>query len=266
MSVLDLAKAYSLISYETLKDKLHSKTTTNISDEDKKILIELELNGVAVLPDYYTKEQCNTIIAEIDGMITDDSVKKWTDKESSDTRIYGSHQYSANIMNFHTDPKLTSIGECYTNCELINSHTLGAKLVPKENNLGSGQGWHRDSVYRIQYKSIVYLTNVNENNGPFEYILGSHKISTIYNSILVNKFNAHQNRIEESQIEAFLKSNKQLEKKVFTASKGSVILVDTRGIHRGMPIKEGNRYALTNYFMPKHHFTPSVEKKWKELM
>lgn len=123
-------------------------------------------------------------------------------------------------MSFHTDPKLTQIGESYTNCELINSHTLGAKLVPKDNNLGSGEGWHRDSVYRIQYKSIVYLTDVNENNGPFEYILGSHKISTIYNSILVNKFNAHQNRIEESQIEAFLKSNKQLEKKYLQLLKG----------------------------------------------
>lgn len=75
MSVLDLAKAYSLISYETLKDKLHSKTTTNISDEDRKILIELELNGVAVIPKYYTKEQCKAIMAEIDGMITDDSIK-----------------------------------------------------------------------------------------------------------------------------------------------------------------------------------------------
>jgi hypothetical protein len=29
-------------------------------------------------------------------------------------------------------------------------------------------------------------------------------------------------------------------------------LVDTRGIHRGMPIKTGNRYALTNYFSALH--------------
>lgn len=266
MSFLDLAKAYTHISYETIKDRMHSKSVENLSEEDKQILSDLELNGVTVIPNYYSEEKCDQIKSEIDNLINDATVKKWVDKDGSDTRVYGAHNHSDKIMEFHKDQFLTRIGEQYTRCELINSHTLGARLIPTPNNLGSGQGWHRDSVFRIQYKSIVYLTDVTEENGPFEYILGSHKISTIYKSIIENKFNSNQNRLEEEQIENFLNSNQHLYKQLYTAKKGSVILVDTRGIHRGTPIKDGNRYALTNYFMPKHHYTKDVQKKWEDLI
>jgi hypothetical protein len=40
--------------------------------------------------------------------------------------------------------------------------------------------------------------------------------------------------------------------KTFFAPAGSLILVDTRGIHRGRPLyKNGERYALTNYYWHK---------------
>ena len=56
MSFLDLAKAYTHISYETIKDRMHSKSVENLSEEDKQILSDLELNGVTVIPNYYSEE------------------------------------------------------------------------------------------------------------------------------------------------------------------------------------------------------------------
>ena len=40
-----------------------------------------------------------------------------------------------------------------------------------------------------------------------------------------------------------------LKSKRFTGKQGTVILFDSRGIHRGSPIINGKRYALTNYFI-----------------
>jgi hypothetical protein len=35
-----------------------------------------------------------------------------------------------------------------------------------------------------------------------------------------------------------------------------VIIVDTSGLHRGMPIRSGERYALTNYYWPRRDAMP----------
>ena len=51
-----------------------------------------------------------------------------------------------------------------------------------QNNLGSGGGWHRDSIHK-EYKAIVYLKDVDENSGNLQII----KKSNNYNSLL----NAH---------------------------------------------------------------------------
>ena len=54
--------------------------------------------------------------------------------------------------------------------------------------------------------------------------------------------------------------------KTLTAKAGTVVLVDTSTIHRGLPLKNGTRYALTNYFFENtqinshlvEHFSPLV--------
>ena len=38
------------------------------------------------------------------------------------------------------------------------------------------------------------------------------------------------------------------EKIIMPGDIGDLIIADTRGLHRGHPIKEGHRVALTNYF------------------
>ncbi|MBL4710732.1 MAG: phytanoyl-CoA dioxygenase family protein [Flavobacteriales bacterium] len=265
MSYLEYIKAFGHIKFEQLKDNLNHKKLSTLDTSQKKLLHELNLFGVTVIPNYYSIEECEKIKTNIDDMISNNTIKKWYDDSKSDSRIFASHKYSESIKKFHEDPFLKKLGEAYTKSELINSHTLGAKLIATENNFGSGGGWHRDSVFKIQYKSIAYLSDVNIDNGPFEYLLGSHKKSTILKSIKENKFKAHHNRFSEEDIQQFKESNPSINSKVFTAKKGTVILVDTSGIHRGTPIKSGNRYALTNYFFPKHHHTNSQRKKFEAL-
>ena len=53
--------------------------------------------------------------------------------------------------------------------------TMANKVSYIKNNEGSGGGWHKDAYY-TQFKSILYLTDVNNENGPFELIRNSNKI------------------------------------------------------------------------------------------
>lgn len=265
MSIIDYLEAGAFIKFEKLRDRFYKKAKENLDSEQVNIINELKEKGVVVIPEYYSHSQCDAIQAAIDEMIKDPNVNVKYDELKSDARVFASHRYSNEIMKFHEDSYLKSIGEAYTGCELINSHTLGARLEAKKNNLGSGGGWHRDSVYKIQYKSIAYLTDVEEENGPFEFILGSHNKSSVTKSIKENNFEAHHNRFTESEVEDFLQSNPDFKNKIYTAKKGSVILVDTSGVHRGMPINQGKRYALTNYYFPKHHYNKNAQAKFEKL-
>jgi hypothetical protein len=63
-------------------------------------------------------------------------------------------------------------------------------------------------------------------------------------------------------------NNKDLLKTI-TGAAGDLILVDTSIIHRGCPLNEKKRYALTNYYYPKNiigkykeSFKPIVKQKF----
>ena len=53
--------------------------------------------------------------------------------------------------------------------------TMANRVTFSSNNNGSGNGWHKDA-YRKQFKSILYLNNVDNNNGPFQLLKKSNKI------------------------------------------------------------------------------------------
>lgn len=124
--------------------------------------------------------------------------------------------------------------------------TLGAKLEHADGNSGSGGGWHRDHPNMKQSKSILYLTDVTEENGPFQYIEGSHKSFNGYKDSYKYELDPLQQRFEDEEIQKLLEKEPQ-RLKTLTCKAGSVILTDTRGIHRGMPIKTGER----SYEYPK---------------
>ena len=54
-------------------------------------------------------------------------------------------------------------------------YVMANKVIYKDYNLGSGQGWHKDNIAR-QLKFMIYLNDVDSENGPFQYLLKSQKI------------------------------------------------------------------------------------------
>ena len=142
----------------------------------------------------------------------------------------------------------------YLHSEVLLQFTLAAKLSFKPGNLGSGQGWHRDS-YSRQFKAMLYLTDVCKDSGPFEYIIGSHRYGKIIREIMHKKTNGKSisySRFTQDDVD-LIKSNLAMKSIKYEAKKGKVILFDSRGIHRGAPIRRGSRYALTNYYIKKNH-------------
>ena len=105
--------------------------------------------------------------------------------------------------------------------------------IPNEKSLGP-QLFHRDYESMNFLKFFVYLTDVNENNGPHQIISGSHEQDNFYKRERFNDFDI----------------NKKYKNEINTinGSSGTNFLANTFSIHRGLLPKQKRRLVLVYLF------------------
>lgn len=215
-----------------------------------EVLNILYSKGIYVIPDFISSERSDELAHKMDDLFqkNPDLVKK--ESNGFDERIYGADlftDFEFNEFNAVTE----NFAKQFYFSRKLHSFSLLGRIHSGNGNLGSGSGWHRDSPITHQFKGIVYLTDVSESNGPFQYIEESHKLQSL--NLVLNKLNAKSNkrRFDDSEVENLIRESIIPSYKSFIAKKGTLILVNTRGLHRGAPISEGSRYAITRYFSTK---------------
>ena len=225
----------------------HKKVNKKDYKEIKKNLIK---NGYCVIENFISPGECNYIKNKIIRFIKKNPKHTIVDNEKSDSRIHGAEFICSKIRDYFSSNYLKSIGEEYSNNKLKNLMTMANKTIFRKKNKGSGNGWHRDSI-NIQYKSILYLNDVNADNGAFQIIENSKSKNEILKFLILNNLDPSKTSFSENLIKKNLK-DKKLKLKTLIGKKGTLILVDTSCIHRGSPLKTGIRYAITNYYYPKN--------------
>lgn len=214
----------------------------------------LQKNGYYFINNFLTTNEIDLINSEIKKVD-----KSYFQYFENDKRLFGAQYFSSYVNDLFSSPILNLYASSYLGTEIVNQTSLYANIrYNKESQHGSGGDWHRDS-YTPQFKALIYLSDVSEDNGPFMYLKASHTYSsfTKVNNYLKRKtsqFNPKNCRYDSSTIEEMIREL-DFPKKVFTGLKGSLILADTRGIHTGMPLKSGSRKALFNYYIPKKAFS-----------
>ncbi len=191
--------------------------------------------GLLIIPNFFKNNEINKIKESINW-----EKFNWNDKLDSDRRIYNFKNNNLNLL----DSEIDKFYKKYISLFRKEDFWMANKVVFKKNNLGSGGGWHRDSLHRRQLKFMVYISDVNIDNGPFEYIPKTHSVYQKFNFGLKNGFN--KLRYTNTEIDNFL-AEKRFSKKTCIAKKGSLIVFDSSGLHRGSPIIAGERVAITKY-------------------
>lgn len=214
---------------------------TLLNSEYKENFEELKNSGITVIKGYFPNSE--EAVLALEGHWRNE--KAWTDEMKSDTRLFGI-DYKLDFFRdfFNKDQNLMGIYKKYISKAMMNSLIMANKLVYRENNLGSGGTWHRDDKDGRQLKFIMYLTDVTTRNGNFKYVTNTHSWSS---KLVTRKFlrtTLADYRFTDEQI-ANLPS--KYEVRDITGKAGDLIIVDTSGIHRGTPILEGERIALTQY-------------------
>ena len=239
-----------------------------LSSAQMNILAGLAKDGIVVLPGMYDEAFCSAVRQSIDDYISvraadiagvqqkvssskeykmgvpyPDGTKFWVDKNGSDIRIIHSEKITGLISQFHMSDFFYDIGSALLKRKMTRNFTMANRTTFIPGNLGSGGGWHRDNNYDHGFKALVYLSDVNENNGPFEYIRKSFSIS---NHLLDFPY-PDKYQFTHDQIDAYLKKRPDLHC-VVNGKAGTVVVFNVNGIHRGRPVKAGCRYAVTNYY------------------
>jgi hypothetical protein len=217
------------------------------------IVDEVKEYGFSIFPNFYSQLDCIHLKTEIDRIIEIRKQKKclWVDPYGADKRCYGAEDDSRLIADFCNNEFIQSIADNVFEAKMSCSNTLAARIEYKEGNIGSGQGWHRDGNH-FQFKALVYLTDVELKDGPFQLLTGSHKPESILKNIKLNRYDGTKLRFDNQEIERLIKSETN-ELKVFTAKAGTLVFFDSSCLHTGSPLSSGGlRYALTNYYYPSY--------------
>jgi phytanoyl-CoA dioxygenase PhyH len=207
----------------------------------------LEADGIAVIDGYWSADKAAQARAEIDRLIATYPEAVHRRSGNSDKRMFGVESVSPLLAEFYSDPFLRAAGEYLGGLELYNFATLGARIDATPENNGSGDGWHRDG-HGFQFKTILYLSDVGQENGPFEFLPASHKQwRAAFDTVFGNLPAAPNSRYEPAAVDRMVRRF-WLKRRDYPAKAGTLLLVNTSGIHRGKPLQSGSRYALTNYY------------------
>lgn len=201
-------------------------------------LLSWSTNGYVILEKFFSDTEIDSFNHEIDTLVKNKEV---------------SFGYQNKIMfAIHKSKKLLDAG---TNTKLLSilNMLMGKKvdLFQSINFLhGSQQRTHSDSVHMTTFPTgniiaiWVALEDIYLENGPLHYYPGSHKLPYIFNKDYDNlgtKFKLGEKTYPdyENKIDEVVKGNK-LEKQVFLAKKGDLLIWHANLLHGGEPHLDKN--------------------------
>jgi len=101
----------------------------------------------------------------------------------------------------------------------------------------AAQFYHFD-MDRIKWlKIFIYLTDVGPNDGAHSFVAGSQRTGGIPDDLLQKGYM----RLSDEEVAAHYNQDRRMQ---FIAPKGTIIIEDTRGLHKGNPVQPGGNSRL----------------------
>lgn len=219
------------------------------------LAVSLSRDGYVVLPGFVESDVCDKIYRGVTELVPQSQEPgRWKVTGRAEAVIRDSHDgrssYDTGMVDiFNVDDALCDLpemrqfgansyvqsiinGACKADCHAENVNAYVNRGV------GNTRCMHCDTLAGSQYKSFIYLTDVNEpKDGPYTYVIASHRASPYrYVNILWNALRGYPS----TDMRAF-PGGKRV---IFQAPKGTLIITDQRGFHGGMPQAKGRERVL----------------------
>jgi len=220
--------------------------------EIEEILNELDEQGYVVLPKGLQSNMVDALVAEA---LKFDYVLRNAAIDEVDTanrkiepapppKCVAAYAKSADVgssqlfNDFCNDPFLLHVASRHLKAKAypIDS-TLWYSFASGEPSADAAQLFHYDLDTLRWLKVFVYLTDVGPDNGPHEYVSASHKPGTKPSQLM----NREYARLEDHAVDEHC----QLSRKTVCGSRGTVLIGDTRCLHKGNAVNSGYRLIFS---------------------
>lgn len=147
------------------------------------------------------------------------------------------------VQSVLANPAILAVAQNYLNSTPVADvvsmwwHTAFSSQPDEE----AGQFFHFD-MDRIKWlKFFVYLTDVGPDNGPHCFVSGSHRTRGIPRQLLKKGYT----RLTDEEVSQHYSPDRTVR---FLAPRGTVLVEDTRGLHKGLELRTGDRLMLQIQF------------------
>jgi len=242
-------------------DECDFRDTQNFSPEFVSANAEkLGADGYFLLPDFVDSANCDRILEfmshdeiqfreDLTGKIHRGYTQENVDNTSSNCcRIIDQSVLLScpEIVDLVFDPRLLAIAQDFLGAPPVHTQITSWWSVGYSDTYeyvsAAAQKYHQDRDYIKFVKLFFYLTDVDDDSGPHQFIAGSN----IDYAAVSNKGYRSSKRLQSD----FLHTKYDSERfHTFTAPRGTVLVEDTSGFHRGAPVKSGHRLLLQVEFV-----------------
>ncbi len=243
-------------------------TFNSLPEDVQQSLLGWSQNGYAILDGFFSEEEVDGFNAEVDRMI---------DVRSANWRYGNKIMFAIHTSRLLYDAgagdKLKSILELLLGKEIDIFQSINFIT-------GSQQRTHSDSIHMSTFPNgnmiaaWIALEDISMESGPLHYYPGSHQLPYVVNRDYGNvgtslKLGNKTYSDYEDKIESIIQENK-LEKKVFLAKKGDILIWHANLLHGGDPMLDENstRKSMVFHYYAKeavcyHEITqrPTLKKK-----
>jgi hypothetical protein len=241
-----------------LKDYLNqckSPSHKSLSSEERLHLKAIKEDGYVVINNYWSREKALSLKIQLEDHLKvgknvdfeNGAYIRFRDNTGTDDgvrRIYHVDRIISELAGFKKDPFISKIAKAYYGFpffsgSLVFQHNLKSTINTR---------YHHIDWFGKQFKPFLYLEDVDEGNGPFTYIRGTHNAYLLRykKQIFGNGKTESPTSFYEKDVKSVIHNEVQL-----CGKAGTLILADVRGLHRGSPQLERSRSILVNYMYPK---------------
>lgn len=234
-----------------------------LDERQRKALEDLKRDGYAVIENYWDREKALELKDKLEAYLADGKDKDfdegawlrfWDDRayDQGVRRIYHVEKIVPELRDFRFDPWVLEVVKAYYGME-YHSNVLVFQHNTQTNE--ETRYYHVDAFLR-EFKSFMYLDDVDEGNGPFTYLRGTQRkhFTRLKKQVLGNEEGVSPTTFYPEDIKSVLDREVQI-----NGDPGTLILTDVRGLHRGSPQINRSRSVLVNYIL-KHEGDIELDK------
>ena len=224
-------------------------STADLSGEERARVAQLRRDGYVIIPEYWPREKALAMRGRLEQYLEigesrdfdNGAYLRFRDNVAYDEgvrRLYHVDKEIPELAEHRFDPQIMRLVAGYYGRQY---HT--AVLMYQFNTRSNANTrYHHVDAFSKEFKSFLYLDDVDDGNGPFAYIPGTQR-SHLKRIVKQLKQGSNATGFSPDELSRTIGREVRL-----TGEAGTLILADVRGFHRGTPQLDRSRSVLVNYF------------------